>query len=92
MRAAAATAARGALVNRAEVSGADPDPDPSNDCDSAGVEVAGGDEPAPRLVVTKRASRAAVRVGQPLSYVVRVWNEGSGVAGVVVVDPCGVPG
>ena len=63
----------GVLSNVAEVTAAEPDPNPTNNRDIAGIEVAPG---RAAVRVTKRAARSTVRAGARVRFVTRVRAAG----------------
>lgn len=82
----------GTEVNTARATAVEEDPDPTNNEDSAKVEVRGDPDPPPELSVTKSASRKKVRVGEAFGYTIKVKNTGAVPAlDVVVVDGNSLP-
>jgi len=78
--------ADGNLTNTASVDSAVPDPDPSDDTDSAIVTVEPPDTPVADLSVEKVADDSKPTVGQVVTYTITISNGGPADATGVVVD------
>jgi uncharacterized repeat protein (TIGR01451 family) len=94
----------GPATDVATVTSSDPDTDPGDDRAAATVEVVGAPTPGgptpggpvagadTGLTVTKRASPTRVRIGDPVTYTIRVHNGGEATAhDVRIVDTMSLP-